>query len=218
LHGALAGLTSTTIVAADQIIFADTSDSNALKEDTVQGILDLAGGGGAWASITTTACTTVSEITFTGFAAGTYSNYQFWISNAMPTAGTDLKLQTSSDGGSSYNSGASDYEYNFQYIRTASVDQGNDAADSEIHISGDQNVEQTGEGWISATIDLYFPEEAEYTNLGWRATFEGGGSDLISMHGSGVRKATADVDAVRFFWSSGTFVAKGQIQMLGMVN
>ena len=41
LHGALAGLTDTTIVAADQIIFADTSDSNALKEDTVQGILDL---------------------------------------------------------------------------------------------------------------------------------------------------------------------------------
>jgi hypothetical protein len=218
LHGALAGLTDTTIVAADQIIFADTSDSNALKEDTVQGILDLAGGGGAWASITTTACTTVSEITFTGFAAGTYSNYQFWISNAMPTAGTDLKLQTSTDGGSSYDSGASDYEYNFQYIRTGSIDHGNDAADSEIHISGDQNVEQTGEGWISATIDLYFPEEAEYTNLGWRATFEGGGSDVISMHGSGVRKATADVDAVRFFWSSGTFVAKGQIQMLGMVN
>jgi|6_EtaG_2_1085325.scaffolds.fasta_scaffold01438_7 hypothetical protein len=41
LHGALAGLTDTTIVAADQIVFADTSDSNALKEDTVQGILDL---------------------------------------------------------------------------------------------------------------------------------------------------------------------------------
>jgi hypothetical protein len=45
LHGALAGLTDTTIVAADQIIFADTSDSNALKEDTVQGILDLARAG-----------------------------------------------------------------------------------------------------------------------------------------------------------------------------
>ena len=41
LHGALAGLTDTTIVAADSIIFADANDSNALKEDTVQGILDL---------------------------------------------------------------------------------------------------------------------------------------------------------------------------------
>jgi len=46
LHGALAGLTDTTITAADTVIFADATDSNALKEDTVQGILDLAGGGG----------------------------------------------------------------------------------------------------------------------------------------------------------------------------
>ena len=44
LHGALAGLTDTTIVAGDAIIFSDASDSNALKEDTVQGILDLAPG------------------------------------------------------------------------------------------------------------------------------------------------------------------------------
>ena len=41
LHGALAGLTDTTIATADTVIFADANDSNALKEDTVQGILDL---------------------------------------------------------------------------------------------------------------------------------------------------------------------------------
>jgi hypothetical protein len=44
LHGALAGLTDTTITASDTIIFADATDSQALKEDTVQGILDLAAG------------------------------------------------------------------------------------------------------------------------------------------------------------------------------
>ena len=42
LHSALAGLTDTTIVAGDAIIFSDASDSGAMKEDTVQGILDLA--------------------------------------------------------------------------------------------------------------------------------------------------------------------------------
>jgi hypothetical protein len=41
LHGALAGLTDTTITTSDTVIFADATDSNALKEDTVQGILDL---------------------------------------------------------------------------------------------------------------------------------------------------------------------------------
>jgi hypothetical protein len=41
LHAALAGLTDTTITTADTIVFADATDSAALKEDTVQGILDL---------------------------------------------------------------------------------------------------------------------------------------------------------------------------------
>lgn len=35
-----------TIAASDEVIFADASDSFQLKKDTVQGILDLAGGGG----------------------------------------------------------------------------------------------------------------------------------------------------------------------------
>lgn len=44
LHAGLAGLTDATITAGDSIIFADSDDSNNLKEDTVQGIIDLAGG------------------------------------------------------------------------------------------------------------------------------------------------------------------------------
>lgn len=46
LHAGLAGLTDTTITASDAIIFSDATDSGKLKEDTVQGILDLAAGGG----------------------------------------------------------------------------------------------------------------------------------------------------------------------------
>ena len=41
LHAGLAGLSDTTITASDTVVFADATDSNALKEDTVQGILDL---------------------------------------------------------------------------------------------------------------------------------------------------------------------------------
>ena len=41
LHSALAGFTDTTITASDTVVFADATDSNALKEDMVQGILDL---------------------------------------------------------------------------------------------------------------------------------------------------------------------------------
>jgi hypothetical protein len=38
----MVGLTGATITASDYTVFADADDSNALKIDTVQGILDLA--------------------------------------------------------------------------------------------------------------------------------------------------------------------------------
>ena len=69
LHGALAGLTDTTIATGDSIIFADATDSNALKEDTVQGILDLASGGFTLA--TEQATTSGTSVTFGSIPAGT---------------------------------------------------------------------------------------------------------------------------------------------------
>ena len=44
LHGGIAGLSDATITASDKVAFVDVGSSNALKTDTVQGILDLAGG------------------------------------------------------------------------------------------------------------------------------------------------------------------------------
>ena len=41
LHGGLAGLGDATITASDKIVHVDVGSSNALKTDTVQGILDL---------------------------------------------------------------------------------------------------------------------------------------------------------------------------------
>ena len=69
LHGALAGLTDTTIATGDSIIFADATDSNALKEDTVQGILDLAGGG--FTLGTPVATTSGTAVTFGSIPTGT---------------------------------------------------------------------------------------------------------------------------------------------------
>ena len=43
--GAINERTDTVITAADEILFGDVTDSNNLKKDTVQGILDLRGAG-----------------------------------------------------------------------------------------------------------------------------------------------------------------------------
>ena len=52
-------LTDHTITASDVITFADVGDSNLTKKDTVQGVLDLAGGG-QWTHVSTTDLTGAS--------------------------------------------------------------------------------------------------------------------------------------------------------------
>ena len=56
-------LTDHTITATDVISFADVGASNAIKRDTVLGVLDLAGGGGLVfiSAATTTASDTYVE-------------------------------------------------------------------------------------------------------------------------------------------------------------
>ena len=84
LHGALAGLTDTTVTASDTFVFSDATDSGNLKEDTVQGILDLAGGG-AWTLIaSSTASGSPSTLTVTGIDT-TYRTYCLRITNAQPS-------------------------------------------------------------------------------------------------------------------------------------
>ena len=57
-----------TITASDLIMYGDATDSNNTKRDTVQGILDLAGGFTIGTEVATTSGTTAD---FTGIPSGT---------------------------------------------------------------------------------------------------------------------------------------------------
>lgn len=58
----IADYSDVTITASDLIMYGDATDSNNTKRDTVQGILDLAGGG-AHAQVVTASSTTVTTTT-----------------------------------------------------------------------------------------------------------------------------------------------------------
>ena len=63
----IADYSDVTITASDLIMYGDATDSNNTKRDTVQGILDLAGGGSRKVLAVTTASGSSSAINFTAF-------------------------------------------------------------------------------------------------------------------------------------------------------
>jgi len=179
-----------------------------------------AAGGGSYTSISNTNVTAVTNIDITGFAHGTYYNYEIWMSAAH--AGTDaqvVELETSTDGGSSFDTGGSDYSWNNLGRESGGTVGANGHNDGEIHISGAHNFQNPGSATnenISWRMQVHAPGEAQFTQFTGTTVFaNSSGSSAFCMF-EGTRRSAADVDALRFHWSSGNWTAQGKIQFLGI--
>ncbi len=79
-------LSDHTITASDILTFSDVGGSNVSKKDTVQGVLDLAGGG-AYQFISDTNCTDQSEFAVESLS-DTYDTYLFHMTGVKNTSAT----------------------------------------------------------------------------------------------------------------------------------
>ena len=105
----IADYSDVTVTAADLIVYGDATDSNNTKRDTVQGILDLAGGGGAWTFISTAVASDAASVGITGIDS-TYDTYAIIIDGLRPaTDGTTFWMRTSTDGGTGYDASSNNY-------------------------------------------------------------------------------------------------------------
>ena len=140
-------------------------------------------GNGAWVTPSAGALTFISNTdisaaatyNFTGFTAGSYEHYVFYLQNLIPvTDAVHFWCRLSSDGGSSYDAGASDYDWVMANAGsyTASFYSDKDHSDAKISLTGDDTSDlntQVGsaanEHGVSGWINLYGPHTTSYTHL-----------------------------------------------------
>jgi len=160
--------------------------------------------GGAWAVKTSGTASTVSTLSFTGLTKIT----KIYLTNVTTSTWAALNMRTSSDGGSSYDSGASDYGWVWSgaYSNPISVTDTNSMADSKI-LFWDSSTAFADNG----VIEILTSKPTTATE----ATF----SIIVSMSRSsttstvlgiigqtfGLRMDAADFDAIQIGTSSGTF-------------
>lgn len=134
-----------------------------------------------------------------------YSAIVIQLENVVPaTDNVALNMRFSTDGGSTYETGASDYGWGYNVSAATPFVQ--DAADSEITIAEDiGNVSTEG---ASFKVELIKPFlTTHHTRAIWLGYAAGNAGDANVFSGAGARLATQDTDAVRFLWSSGNFAA-----------
>lgn len=217
-HGSgitLEGGSNISIEAGDRIdIYADAVDAFRAWVTKASGSSLK----GTWDLITTLTASASAALEFTLFNSAKYSSYKFILENLVP--GTDnlgFSIRTSTDGGSNFDEGASDYAYEFDGAQ-AGVDKNVDsAADTAIVTLTSGQGNAAGETLCGEFI-LYAPDIATaFTQIDGKTSGTAGSGAVMEMSGFGLRKSAADVDGIQFFFAGGT-TATGTIRCLGLVK
>lgn len=149
---------------------------------------------------------------------GGYNEYLLVLSNVIPaTDGDDLHILTSADGGSTFDTGASDYRYTYSQFLSTGISGGSSTADSKIVMTASVGSGGTSEPGVSAHVRIILPSQSVHTVVNWTG---GSVSDLSAdrgLIGQGRRRAAAAVDAIRVKYSSGN-VESGEFALFGTVK
>lgn len=173
---------------------------------------------------------TVSGVATLDIVLTSYTNFRaikFLLTSFVPaTDDVELWMRLSTNGGSSYDAGASDYSWAIRglFNNAASADAA-DAADDAINIGGFgtatfaiSNV--ASEGGIDAEVTLF---NQTATGRMPRVSFQSGyysaqttNGTAVTQSGCGARLTAQDTDAVRFLFESGN-ITSGNYAVYGLI-
>jgi hypothetical protein len=170
----------------------------------------LVQGEGAWELINTYTPSAAASQAITGFNNSIYQDYEIVIDALAPaTDAANLFLRTSTDGGSNYDAGASDYAWQTN-VGGGTVDN----ADSELDLTGTGGVGNATDEAVSGTIRIINPGAAKQCRVVWALHATSAVPSDYSVMGGGRRLASADVDAAQLLFSSGN-IASGTVRFYG---
>ena len=167
-----------------------------------------------------TVSSAVAAVDITSGIDSTYEEYEIHLLGFKPaTDNTSLYLRTSTDGGSTFDSGASDYGWTACNSRTNSnsLSPSGVSAASAIQLDGYYNVHTDANcDGVDAVIRLFRPSEAAYTRVFFHIINPRTAlTDESFNQGMGVRASATDTDAIRLLFSSGN-IASGTIRLYGV--
>ena len=211
------------------LTFPSAIVNNGFMKTDSSGNLSFASAGGL-TLISSTDISNAATYSFTSFDSSSFDAYIFVLINVVPvTDAVHIHMLTSSDGGSTYDTGASDYNWLLARNKDMVSDSGDggDADQDDAHIaligdnSGGANVvgSDANEAGVSGQIWLYNPASTSITHGTYDLCYQANTPEnlLNVAKGGFARMSAADVDAIRILFSSGN-IESGTINAYGVVN
>jgi len=238
------GTTTATLAAADLMLFSDNSASGASRVSTPPNInLAIFGsgsatsgqvltangtGGNSYATVssglvpikTVTVSSPVSSVDFVNGSGGvvldsTYKRYAIIYSDIVPSSdGDTFMMRTSTNSGSSYDSGSSDYQWAFVRLEVgSSVTEGTSTGSNNNTLCTQVVGSESSTGCINGRVDLLNIVGARYKAFEMSALAVNNTTSRAEW-GFGRRLSTTDINAIRFFFPTGN-IASGTLTLCG---
>ena len=198
-----------SFIASQAEAEAGTSSTKLMSpQRTAQAIAAI--GSGLWSVSSSGTASAVNAINFTGLTKTTC----LVIRMDTPSGSNAPCLVTSTNGGSTYDSGASDYAYSYVSIGS-SISNVFDNENTSIIIFGG-SPPADGSGAMYFTITIYDPENTSFNKIVETegCFFSSSSQKVYSFKGSGARLSIGDIDAVRIFLSGGSATANWEYTVL----
>jgi hypothetical protein len=216
LKDALIGdFTDVTVTASDTFLYGDATDSGNTKRDTVQGILDLAGGG-AWTLIGTAVASSSASLTITGISStyDTYACVYADIKVATDGAGPRIRLGDSSG----IDTGGTDYYWCGEHVKSDSSTGSNGNAGTDEIRAGDVDCgSASGEG-MGGRFFIYNPTDTTTNTILCGETIGVTNAGILQLYRfGGGRKAVIAIDRVQFYLNTGN-IASGRFSVYGIAH
>lgn len=198
--------------AADRSIYFTGADVAALYTLTsfARTLLDDADAiaarstlGVAWELISTTLVgSAVASVDFTGLSAYRWLRLRMY---ALPaTDAVSSYIRTSTNNGSSYDAGATDYQHIGLTARgAASTSASNDAGTTQGHISLNEAIGNAANRGFHSILEFHDFNKAAHGRVQWFSAWVDNGGANVAGSGSFRRVQTTARDACRFLFSSG---------------
>ena len=161
-----------------------------------------------WVLLEAQTASNSATIDFDASIDSTYDRYVITFESVRPqTDGADLRMLTSTDGGSNYDSGAGNYQIRRVDDSTTS--------NTFVEVSRFAIGNDTGESGTCGEVKLFNPAGTNYCQVSVEAfTIDTSAAPRLNIAGA-FRQAAANVDAVRFYMNTGN-IASGTFKLYGI--
>jgi hypothetical protein len=228
--GVAGGGTGATTLTSNNVILGNGTSAVQFVAPGTNGNL-LTSDGTTWTSAAPPASGPVTLISTTTASAsstvdilltGSYTNYLILLSNIVPSLVTSLRVRTSSNGGSSYDAGGTDYAHVSQYGTSASTGGGagvvNASSGTDWGVLFPADISSTANlGGGNGMLQICRPSNASYTVMVATMGSAYDNTPGYSVSNSAIfRKNTSGgVNAIRFLVNGGT-ISSGVFKLYGV--